>query len=446
MTDAPVPDRPAVSISIPGDIPGDPGPRWRLRFYCVFGGQALSLVGSALTQFVLLWWITDTTGSATALGLAGMAILLPGALLGPLGGTLADRLSRRGLMIGADLVSALTLGALVALFASGGVELWHVYVAMALRSAMQAVQQPAAAASTAMLVPTAFVPRAAGMNQAVYGLMAVGAAPLGATAMALLPLEAALSIDIVTALVALVPLAMFRIPQPRRPATTEEAAGGAAPGVWTDLREGVRVVWRDPGLVRLYGLMALVVAAILPTFTMTPLFVKEHFGGGAGEVALMEGLSGLGMLVGGGLAVAFVAPRPVRRVLWTFALSCAAVTLAAAAPPDMFSVAVAGWVLSGWAYAFGNAPLTALLQTRIPNHLQGRVLALLNTVVGLAAPVGLAAAAPLAEAFGVRAVFAGAGVVSALVCLAGYASRPLLALDDAPVVIATKPSDPALSA
>ncbi len=406
----------------------DPGPRWRLRFYSIFAGQALSLIGSALTQFVLLWWITDTTGSAEALGLAGLAVLLPGALLGPLGGALADRHSRRALMLGADALSALSMVALIALFASGRVELWHVYTLMAVRSALQAIQAPAAAASTAMLVPIDFVPRAAGMNQAVYGLMAVAAAPLGALAMAVMPLSAALSIDVATALVAFLPLLIFRIPQPVRP---DDAVGETRPGVWTDLREGVALVWHDPGLRRLYGLLAVVVAAIFPTFTLTPLFVKQHFGGGAAEVAVMEGLSGLGMLVGGGLAAWFVAPRPVRRVLWTFGLSCIAVTLAALAPPSMFALAVAAWVLSGWAYAFGNAPLTALLQTRVPNHLQGRVLSLLNTVIGLAAPVGLVVATPVAEAFGVRTLFAVAGLASALACVAGFASRPLLVLDDA---------------
>ncbi|MGD7412831.1 MFS transporter, partial [Ralstonia pseudosolanacearum] len=69
----------------------NPGPRWRARFWAIFGGQALSLIGSALTQFVLLWWITDTTGSVSALATAGLAALLPQAVLSPLGGTFADR-------------------------------------------------------------------------------------------------------------------------------------------------------------------------------------------------------------------------------------------------------------------------------------------------------------------------------------------------------------------
>ena len=90
-----------------------PGPGWQRRFWLIFSGQALSMIGSAMTQFVLLWWITDTTGDVAALGLAGMAALLPQALLGPLGGILADRYSRRLLMIAADLISALCKGSML---------------------------------------------------------------------------------------------------------------------------------------------------------------------------------------------------------------------------------------------------------------------------------------------------------------------------------------------
>ena len=115
-------------------------PPWKLRFWCLFVGQGLSLVGSAMTQFVLLWWITDMTGSVSALGVAGLAILLPQALLGPLGGAFADRYSRRCLMILADLISAACMAVLILLLLSGNAMPWHIYVMMAVRSAMQAFQ------------------------------------------------------------------------------------------------------------------------------------------------------------------------------------------------------------------------------------------------------------------------------------------------------------------
>ena len=112
------PDAPVIHkdelMTVPTSL--DPGAGWEWRFWVIFGGQAASLIGSAMTQFVLIWWITDTTGSVSALALAGLVALLPQALLGPLGGTLADRYSRRLIMIVADLISALCMLVLIALF------------------------------------------------------------------------------------------------------------------------------------------------------------------------------------------------------------------------------------------------------------------------------------------------------------------------------------------
>ena len=312
---------------------------------------------------------------------------------------------------------------LIALFATGRAELWHVYTMMFVRSAMQAFQAPAAAASTAMLVPASFLPRAAGLNQTLQGIMTVAAAPLGALAIGVLPLWAALGIDVVTALLGILPLLLFRIPQ--RALTGEER-----PGVWAEFRQGVSLVWRHPGLRHLYTVLGVVVLTVMPTFTLTPLLVKTHFGGGAGQVALMEGLSGLGMLLGG-LAVTVLAPRRrVVTVLVAFAASCLAVALTALAPGDAFALGVAWWVVSGAAFSFGNAPMTAALQTVIPNQLQGRALSLLSTVMGLAGPVGLALAGPLGAWLGVRGLFVLAGVLSALASLAGFLSPALLRLEE----------------
>ncbi|AUH01497.1 MFS transporter [Prodigiosinella confusarubida] len=400
----------------------DPGPYWRIRFWAIFSGQALSLLGSALTQFVLLWWITDTTGSVSALATAGMAALLPQALLSPLGGTFADRYSRRLLMIGADVISALCMLVLIVLFLTQRIELWHLYTMMFIRSAMQAFQAPAAAASMSMLVPHSFLSRAAGLNQTLQALTLVAAAPLGALAISVMPLGWALSIDVSTALLGIVPLLIFSIPQ--------ACAGmNASSSIWREFREGLQLVWSDPGLRRLYGLLGIVVLVTMPSFMLVPLLVKEYFAGGAPQVALMEGLEGIGMVLGG-LVVAASAPRrKMPWILWGFTASCFSLALTALVPPTLFGVAIAWWVVSGFTFILGDAPLTALLQSTIPNHLQGRVLSLLNTVMGLAAPIGLAISTPLGELIGIRWLFVLMGVLGGLVCLTGFLSPKLLKLE-----------------
>ncbi len=415
----------SVSSAPAGDVVLH-GP-WRLRFWSIWVGQALSLVGSALTQFVLIWWITLNTGSTSALAVAGVMALLPQALLGPLGGTLADRFSRRAIMITTDTISAVCMLVLVWLFHTGQIQLWHLYTMMFIRSSMQAFQAPAAAASTAMLVPPDWLSRVAGLNQILQGVMAIAAAPLGALLLAFMPFQGALLVDVATALLGIVPLLCFAIPQPQRNDMHRS-------GMWADFVSGARVVLHNRGLLLLYGLVMLVVLTIMPTFTLTPLLVKEHFGGGVNEVALMEGLAGIGVIAGGVLiALVPIFKRKIVTVLVSFAISCAAVAFTAMTPGSMLWLATIWWSLSGVAFSTGNAPLMALLQTQVPNQLQGRVLSLLTTVMGLAAPLGLGLAALLGEVIGVRGIFVAGGLASALICVLGFAVPSLLNIEETPI-------------
>lgn len=401
---------------------------WQFRFWSIFGGQAICLVGSSLAQFVLLWWITNTTGSMTALLAAGMATLLPQALLSPLGGALADRYSRRGLMITADAVSALCMVVLIMLFLTERIELWHAYTMMAVRSATQAFQAPAASASVAMLVPHSFVGRVARLNQSLQSSTLVAVAPLGALAIGAMPIGWVLSIDVFTALLGIVPLLCFRIPQPAERHMHEM-------GLWGDFREGLHLVSHMPGLRQLFMLLAMVALAVMPTIVLVPFVIKMHCDGcaSASRVAQMEVLAGGAMLLGCMLMAAAMDPR--RLVHWTivgFAVSCATIALSAIGPASLLGVAMAWWAMSGIRLALGDASLTALLYATIPHQFQGRVLALVMTIVALAAPVGVALALPLGEWVGVRGVFVVAGAASALVSLVGILSPDLLAPNGQP--------------
>ncbi len=397
--------------------------QWKPRFFSIWSGQALSLVGSSLTQFVLVWWITQETGSANALAIAGVAAMLPSALFSPLGGAIADRLSRRMVMIVADAITAGCMAILVFLFSTNLIQLWHIYSMLFIRAIMQSFQQPAMGASTANLVPEDWLNRVAGMNQTLQGVMTIAAAPLGALAMAILPTQGALMIDIdvVTAVLGIVPLLFFQIPQPLR------SQGSNSPlSILHDIREGAVYIYHKRGLFALYIITGLVVLTLMPTFSLTPLLVKHHFNSGVNEVALMEGISGIGIILGGILIGFWKFPfRRVVVIMLSFTVSCGTVALTALAPGNMLWLAIFWWFLSGFTFSTGHAPMMALLQTIIPNELQGRILSLLTMVFGFAGPIGLLVAGPIGEAYGVRVVFIAGGILSALVCIVSLVIKPL---------------------
>ncbi len=400
-------------------------PNWKQRFFVFWFGQAISLIGSALAQFVLIWWITKTTGSASDLAIFSIAALLPAALFSPLGGAVADRFSRRLIMIVADAVTAICILVIVSLYTAGTIELWHVYVLTFIRSTMQAFQRPAATSSIPNMVPKHWLERVAGMNQALEGIMTIAAAPLGALALAVFPIQNALLIDVFTALLGISPLFFIHIPQPKR----EDVVSVAS--IVYDIRQGAVYILHRRGLVVLSAVTALVVMVLLPCFTLSPLLITQYFSGDVNDVAVMEGLSGVGMILGGLLVT--VRPLSKKKTIATlvgYSLSCGTIALTGLAPHNMFWLAVTWWFISGATYSMGNAPMMALLQSVIPNELQGRFFSLLNVLTGLAGPIGLAFTGPLAEWMGVQRAFVLCGVLSTLICLAAFLSRDLINMEE----------------
>jgi MFS transporter, DHA3 family, macrolide efflux protein len=416
----------ADTLSSSSPTPTMIGP-WRLRFWTIWTGQAFSLIGSLLTQFVLIWWVTQTTGSTSALAIAGILALLPQALLGPLGGAVADRFNRRAILMLADTISAVCMLVLIWLFQSGQVQLWHIYVMMGIRSSMQAFQQPAAMASTAMLVPSDWLNQAAGLNQALGGIVTIAAAPLGALALAMLPFQGALLIDVTTALLAVMLLFLYRIPQPERDTTQRSS-------LWGDFVEGVRVVVHHRGLLLLYGVITLMVVLILPVFSLMPLFVTTHFGGNINQVALIQGIGGVGLIAGGVLTFLLNFRRKIVTLLVSYALACALIASTALIPGSLFWLAVVCWALGASVFSAGNATLIALLQSQVPNKFQGRILSLLTTIMGLASPIGLGLVALLGTLIDVRVVFIIGCSVAAAICLLGFAAPSLVRIEESPIV------------
>ena len=395
---------------------------WRLRFWSIFLGQALSLVGSAITQFVLLWWITDKTGSAAALATAGMAMLLPQAVLGPLGGVFADRHDRQIIMILTDLVSALCVLLLIMMFEYGNVELWQIYVLMATRSAMQAFQGPATMASVATLVPPDFVPRAAGFNQTVQGLSMVGAAPLGALLLSFVPVKYALGVDVLTAAIGISPLLFVTIP----PVISTSSRHVR---IWAQFRDGIQRIWSDRSLRGLYMLVTITTMFFMPLFTMIPLLVKSRYHGGPPQLALLESLTGVGMIIGGVLVAVIAPKRKVPWVLGGMSLSCFLIAATAWLPPELFLVCGALWLVGASAFMLANASLMAVLQTVIAQDFQGRAISVLTTMNAVAAPVGLAIANPLGEFLGVSWLFFVFGLSGGFVMISGFLSGSVRRLD-----------------
>ncbi|MBT3274613.1 MAG: MFS transporter [Spirochaetales bacterium] len=154
--------------------------KWRSRFFLIWTGQAFSLFGSALVKFALIWWLTLETGKATTLAIATTMSFLPVILVGPFAGVLADRVSRRIILIASDGLIALSTAILIIVFALGRESTMAIYLVMLVRATGDAFHMPTMQASTTMLVPKKHLVRVGSMNKMQFYFANFSAPPLAA--------------------------------------------------------------------------------------------------------------------------------------------------------------------------------------------------------------------------------------------------------------------------
>lgn len=408
--------------------------RMSLRpFLVIWVGQAFSLFGSQIVQFALIWWLTSETHSGTVLATASLVGLLPQVLLGPFIGPLIDRWNRRWTMIGADAMVALATLLLAILFATELVQIWHVYVIMFVRALAGSFHWPAMSASMALMVPEEQLSQVQGLNQTLHGALSIASAPLAAFLLSFLTIQGILTIDVFTAMIAIIPLLFVFVPQPKR---TGQASGELAgvvqpPSYWADLRAGLRYVWGWPGLMAILIMAMLINLTVNPAFALLPLMVTDYFGGDALQLGWIEAAFGIGMVFGGILLGVWGGFR--RRIVTTLVglvASGIAILLIGLTPPTLLIMAVVAIFFAGVAIPIVNGPLHAVLQATVDPEMQGRVFALVASLATAMTPVGLIIAGPLSDTVGVTTWFIIAGVVMIVAGISGFLIPALMHIED----------------
>jgi DHA3 family macrolide efflux protein-like MFS transporter len=412
------------------------GRRWKAPFFTIWGGQALSIVGSQLVQFALIWYLTVETGSATVLATASLVATLPSVILGPFVGTLVDRWNRRWIMVLADGVVALATVGLAVLFALDAVAVWQIYAVMLVRSLAGSFHGNAMSASTSLMVPVEHLTRIQGLNQMLNGGLNVISAPLGALLLGLLPLQGILAIDVTTALIAILPLFFIKIPQPER---REQQAAQA--NVWQDFQAGFRYILGWPGLL-IVSLMTIGINfTIIPAFSLLPLMVREYFGGNAVHLSWVESAMGIGMIAGGALLGVWGGFR--RKILTSMMglIGMGAGTLVLAlAPSSAIVLAVGGAFIFGAMNPITMGPFFAVIQSRVEPDMQARIFSLLSSVGAGMAPVGLMIAGPVSDRLGIQTWFFLGGAACVLMGVTGLFIPAVMRIEEEQGVARKAPS------
>ena len=398
--------------------------KWAVRYFSLWTGQALSLLGSQLVQFAIIWYLTQRTNSATTLAIASMMGLLPQVLLSPFIGTWVDRGNRRLILITADATVTITTFALALLFVFDLVNLWHIYLALFIRAVAGGFHQSAFGASGVLLVPKAHLARVQGFNQALYGGLNIISAPLGAFLISIMPMQGILGIDIGTALIAITILLFIQIPQPEKSAQTQST-------FWQDFVAGFRyiIAWR--GLVILLGLVMVINFFFSATEPLTPLLITKHFNGNVQQLAWWFSSYAIGTILGGMILGAWGGfKRKVVTAQIGLILMGLATMIIGLLSSNLFWIGLGANTALGLLLPIINGSYGATLQASISPEMQGRVFAFILSAASFVSPIALMIAGPFADAFGIQLWFLIAGVSCTLMGVAGFFSQEVMTMEN----------------
>lgn len=363
---------------------------WQKKTALFLSSQSLSLFGSMLVQYAIIWHITLTTQSGGILTLATLASFLPQIVISLFAGVWADRYNRKFLIIAADLLTAASTLVLAIFFLTGYRELWLIFLVSGIRSVGAGIQMPAVNALLPQIVPMDRLMRVNSINGTLQPIIMIMSPVISGALLSLSQLEYIFFVDVITALLAVSLLALLKAPPLPKSESVENL------GYLDDLKAGLRFI-RDNRVIRtLFVFFALTFFLVTPAAFLTPLLVARSYGDEVWRLTANEVTFFGGSIIGGVIMTAWGGFKNRFR---TIAMACLiwAVLFAGIGIAPGFVVYLVMMFLAGVPMPFMNASTTTLLQEVVPPDMQGRVFGVHLLIMNTVMPIGMMFFGPLAD-------------------------------------------------
>ena len=399
---------------------------FRSRDYSLYWVASVLSIMSHMMLFIFRGWLAlELTDSAFMVAAVATAGELPSLILSMPGGILADRISRRAILIGAEAVTVVILVVFALLLALDQITIWHVFVLTALAGAAFAIGIPARTAIVPNLVPREDIANGVALSSIMFsGGMLVGPATAG-----WLLASAGPSVGfLVAAAVSVVSVAFFL---PVHTGQAMRTVDRSLKSLWTDTTGGLAYV-RHHRLI--FGLMMIAFIAIVfgsPYQAMLPVFARDILDSGELGLGILGATGGAGAIIGS-MAVAWLnRPVAIRRFIIWGALGFG-FFIVAFALSTMFWLSALMAIGAGFSFQVILVASTARVQIVAEDAMRGRVSAVRAMTWG-AAPFGFMILGTMAEFLGTptaTAVMGGVTVGLSLLVIIGFSSLRRIGHDD----------------
>jgi MFS family permease len=408
-------------------VPSSLRPLRRRNFALVWSAALVSNVGTWMQTVAVGVLVTARTGHPAWTALVAAAGFLPGGLLSPFGGVLADRHDRRRLFLVTTLGETACATALAVLAAGGRATPATVTLLVFAGGCASALGFPAYQAIMPDLVPRDELGAAISLSSAQFNLGRVVGPALAGIAIAAGGYSWAFGLNAGSFAAVIAALLLLRLP-----ARVADPGPGS---VLARLAEGARATAADPSCRAAVAVISVAALTASPFIALVPAVALEALHGGAGATSALITAQGVGA-VAGALALTPLARRVGRRRLLLADLVAVAAALCVyGAAPDL-AVAVAAMVVVGGSYIGVLAGCNTIIQLHAPPSLRGRVLGIYMMALGVLYPVGALVQGAIADRVGVRAVTIGGAVLLVTAAVLVLRSVVPATVDRRPVVAA----------
>ncbi len=381
-------------------------------YLALWSGQLVSLLGSSIAQFVIIWWITLETGSALYLSLAALVGFAPIVILSPIAGVFVDRWSRKALMVTVDFLQALATVILIILFSFDLISVWQVFALLALRGVFQAFHSPAVSAVIPLMVPRDKLSRINGLNFLFNGAMTLVGPVVAAVLLEFWKIGQILWIDAVTFIVALLPLLVISIPSVR----DKQNSNPIENSFKKEFAEGLAFIRKARGLLPFTMLATMLNFLLTPISTLMPYYIKFEHLGGASDLAFVLAFFQGGILAGG-LLMSVI--KGFQRKMVSIAVSIFVIffgyALLAFTPTGFFWFMAISALVMAFCLPVANVSIQTILQTVVPPKMFGRITSVIGALASAASPLGMILSGAVVELTGTSTLFLGCSVSGMLI-------------------------------
>ncbi len=370
------------------------------NFRLFWSGQCVSLIGTWIQRASQAWLVLMITDSPFLLGLVGAMQFVPVLLLSLVAGVVADRVSKRKLVLWMQFALGIQAFILSALVYTGRVQYWHILVLATLQGICTAFDQPTRQSFIVEMVGKDDLMNAIALNSAIFNAARIIGPAIGGFSMDLFGPAMAFLLNGLSYMFVVGALSLMKV-EGKNPARKER-------NFRQDILEGLRYARQTPLIRDTLVLVGLLGVTARNLSILVPVLAKDALQLSASGYGVLMSFMGAGALLGA-MSLAWFSHRgPLRSVLYGGALALTVLEVAAAFPGTYWTACLLLFFI-GWANITYGATANSSLQVNTPDHLRGRVMSLYSLLNGGSSPIGNIFAGTMTGAYGAFGGFLACG-------------------------------------